>query len=545
MRKDLFNIMPDVRYNRSDFDLSHDVKTSINAGTLYPIDWQEVLPGDTFKCKLTAVMRVSSSFIKPVIDNAYLEMYHFFVPLRLVQADADKIFGSSTPLQYSTNTFSSAAVSASPMSISQKSVGDYLGLPIGTVPRGVSILPFRAFAKIYNDWFRNENISSEVGYSLANTVQSTEAPNNSPWSPSNYTGMCPKVSKRRDYFTSALPKPQKGPAIDLPLGTSAPVVGGSTDHKLDVRFKYGPKRTYNDYNIYMHSADSTRAPDLLTSTAAMSSQTAMSGDYYSNMEVDLSSATAASVNDLRTAFALQKMLEKDARYGTRYNEYLRGHFGVTSPDARLQISEYLGGGKIPLSVQQVAQTSATGTTGTAQGNVAGYSFTNGYSKFNKGFVEHGYIITCVCVRPIHTYQQGINCAWFRKNREDFYDPIFANLGEQPIYTAEIFASGLSDVKQSVFGYKEAWNEYRHIPNRISGQLRNGATGSLSVWHFGDWYANQPYLNSSFIEEGPGNINRCLSVDSDTADQFILDMWFDESAIRVMPKYSVPGLIDHH
>lgn len=545
MRKGIFENLPDVRYNRSKFPLDHNVKTTMSVGKLYPLDIVEVLPGDSFKTKMTGVMRVTSAFLKPVIDNAFLEVYHFFVPLRLVYNDLEQVFGVAHPSSYVIDMFSSIPVTTSASTVSSGTVGDYLSLPVGSgVYPGISILPFRAFAHIYNDWFRNESITNEVNVATGNFSPAVETLNNNPWSATNYTGQCPYVAKKRDYFTSCLPSPQKGPAVSLALGNLAKLKAGpeySVNQTSAEGLRFGPHRAVNTYTYLANQDSSILAPYITVSQATAG--TIQSGQYYSNIYADMSNVTGINVNDLRTLFQLQKMLEKDARYGSTYREYSFGHFGVVSPDARLQYTEYLGGGRIPLAIQQVAQTSEAGST--PQANVAGYSFTNGYSRFSKGFVEHGYIITVGCIRQYHSYQQGIAKMFMRKEREDFYDPLFANLGEQPVYTSELYGYGSGNIKANVFGYNEAWAEYRYLPNKITGQMRSGGGNSLDIWHFGDYYSSAPTLSDSFILEKPVNVDRTLAVPSATQDNFLVDLWFDMKAIRVMPTYSVPGLVDHH
>jgi hypothetical protein len=538
--------VPDIKFSRTRFSLDHSVKTTMNVGTLYPLDIVEVLPGDTIKCKLTAVMRAGSAFIKPVMDNLDLEIYHFFVPLRLCQNDAEQIFGVANPSSYTANVRSSAATVANSSTVSVGTVADYLGLPVGTIPAGVSCLPFRAFANIYNDWFRNENIVQEVLVNKANYPNSNEVINSNAWSASNYFGLPPKVSKRRDYFTSCLPSPQKGPAIDLPLGATARLKTGSEYSLGTDKIKYGPHYSSQIFNVVADgSLGSSFAPELKLGNSI---ETALSttAPYYTNLYADLSAATAASVNDVRLAFQLQKMLERDALFGTTYREYLRGHYGVVSPDARVQITEFLGGGKIPVGITQVAQTSETSST--ALGTVAGYSFTNGFTRFSKGFTEHGYILTVGCLRQRHTYHQGINKLWMRQDREDFYDPLLANIGEQPVYTSEIFAANQSSLKGNVFGYQEAFAEYRHLQNRVTGHMRRNTANTYGIYTFQDMYSGQPYLNSSFVLEDYETVDYALATKyggGSGPDQFVVDMFFDMPAIRVLPAYSVPGLIDHH
>lgn len=543
-----FGLMPTVRFNRSKFPMPHGVKTSMSVGTLYPIHCQEVLPGDTFKSEVDVVARVTSAFLKPVADNIFMDVFHFFVPGRLVYDDFTNVFGSPTPSSYTTNELASIPVTTTSTTISPKTVWDYLGVPPGLTPPGLSILPVRAFALIYNQWFRNENVVDEV-YVQHGALQSSELPNNSPWSATNYSGQLPKVGKKKDYFTSCLRSPQRGESVKLPLGTMAWVKTSSSSLSpttgQPMRFVNGdgtilPTGTYPSYLYSSGTAES-----LFVDDAGYSPSGTTKSIIPNNLYADLSSATAANVNDIRFAFQLQKMLERDALYGSRYNEYLLGHYGVSSADSRLQFTEYLGGGRFPIQIQQVAQTSEA-SSDSPLANVAGYSLTNGKSRFVKGFTEHGFVITCACLRQLHTYQQGVPKMFMRKSRNDFYDPLFASLGEQPVYRSELFVnSSDANLRSDVFGYNEAWADYRYIASRISGEARSSATNTLDIWHFADKYASAPTLSASFVEETPSYVDRTLAVPSSSQDQFLTDFWFNTEAIRVMPVYSVPGLIDHH
>lgn len=534
-----FSLMPSVRFSRSKFDMPHGVKTSMSVGRLTPISIMEVLPGDNVSCKMTAVARVSSSFLKPIMDNLWMDVYHFFVPLRLVYEDAEAVFGKASKSMYEDDELEVIPTFEEAVTISEKTVGDYLGLPTGIIPAGLSVLPFRAFARIYNEWFRNENVTDEV-YVQQGEIKSTEVPNNNAWSQNNYCGKLPYVNKKKDYFTSCFPKTQKGQSVNVPLGSTASVLPDG-----DFKFKVA------DGTAHLVNPSSISAgTDVVIPTNFEYTGGAVSPDevyrYGSGLKVDLSSATASNVNDLRFAFQLQKMLERDALYGSRYNEYLLGHYGVSNPDARLQITEYLGGGRIPINIQQVAQTSA-GTETSPLANLGAYSLSNGRSHFSKAFTEHGYIITVAAIRTMHTYQQGVPKLWSRANRNHFYDPLFANLGEQPVYKSELYANIGDTLRDNtkVFGFNEAWAEYRYIPSTITGEMRSSATNSFDIWHLADKYANAPTLTDTFIKESPDNVDRTLSVPSSSVDNFLCDFYFNTKSIRVLPTYSIPGLIDHH
>lgn len=539
-----FGKVPTVSFNRSRFDLSHGVKTAFNVGQLIPLEWREVLPGDTFKEKTTVVTRVTSSFIKPVMDNLFMEVHSFFVPYRLVQDDFERVFGNPNPSAYLDNDLSQIAFNSEPCECIQGTIGDYLGLALGGYDSGsFSVLPFRAFALIYDQWFRNENVTSETLVHRSNTGAISEVMNTSAFSPTNYMGMPPYVTRKKDYFSSCLPKPQKGAPINISIQGDVPVVGNGNVIKMtdDVQgdsgaltlrnFSFGPAADTPSTNYNGFESTLLYGSDLIFPTD------------YASLVAKTSQLGATTVNDLRFAFQMQKMLERDALYGSRYNEYLLGHFGVHSPDSRLQFTEYLGGGRFPISIQQVAQTSQS-TEESPQANVSGYSLSNGYAKYQKGFVEHGIVMTVCFIRQMHTYSQGVSKSWRRRVREDFYDPLFANLGEQPVYTSELYYDeyvGFEDI----FGYQEAFAEYRYMPSRISGAMRTTATDSLDIWHFGDKFDSTPYLTEGFINETPMFVDRTLSVESSKQPQFIIDAWFNIDAIRVLPTYSVPGLIDHH
>ena len=573
-----FQNLPSVRKRRSMFDLSHGIKTSMSAGRLYPIFCQEVYPGDTFKDKTNVVARVSSAFLKPVMDNCFMDVYFFFVPNRLVMDKWSAVMGENknsawAPSAYATVPTANAGV------VKPGTVGDYLGLPVDStksIPGGVNILPFRAYALIWDEWFRDQNNQQPMNISRGTFATSSEVYNDSEWSPTNYFGKLAPVGKMHDYFTSCLPSPQKGDAVDIaPVQTAMvnPVAGDSAflAQRKDKIASIAQPIIYGRYQLtdFVNNGDAT---DVMLG-AALSSSTPVAGYPYNqfvfknpstdtytygvgteanvtggeavkiehiplNLGVDVSSV---NINELRYAFALQRMLEKDALGGTRYTEYLLSHFGVSSPDARLNRSELLGGHRFPISVQQVSQTSQPSDT-SPLGAVGAYSLSNGECRFTKGFVEHGFVIGVAMIRQYHTYQQGIERFWFRSKRTDYYDPVFANIGEQPVYKSELYALGSSDLKEAPFGYNEAWADLRYRPNRVTGQMRSNVPHSFHIWHFADDYENAPTLNSQFIEETPTYIDRTLAVPSTSQDQFIVDIYHNCPAYRCLPVYSTPSML---
>lgn len=575
--KFVFGASPAVRYNRTRFDLSHEVKTSMSVGKLYPIDITEVLPGDTFKFSANALARISTAFLRPVMDNCYLDVYAFYVPNRILYDRFEETMGENKQSAWAELNPPDMPVISNSSNVYSGSVGDYLGLPVkdvignNTLPPGINILPFRGFAMIYDQWFRNENTVDPMLIQKGD-FKTSESLNGAPWSPSNYTGQLPYVGKRKDYFTSCLPSPQKGSPVELSLGDTAPVSGtfsGSVPTNT-LRFVGTPtipgfqptitdinNNPFSNVNLHLDSSGHFSAGGQATgsSTAAFlkfSNQSFNIGGGI-NAVADLSQATAMNVNDLRFAFQLQKMLEKDARFGTRYREYLLGHFGVSNPDARMQVPEFLGGKRIPINVQEVAQTNtqqetSAGVVESPLGTLGATSVSALRSRFSKSFTEHGYLYVVACIRVNHTYQQGINKMWQRKSRNDLYDPLFASLGEQPVYRSEIFGSESANpqgLKSNVFGYNEAWAEYRYKPNIVTGQMRSAIENSLDIWHFADLYSNAPVLSEQFTNETPTYFDRTVAVPSQSQDNFIVDFYFNVDAFRVLPAYSVPGLIDHH
>lgn len=546
-----------VDIGRSRLDRNQNIKTTFNASELIPfyVD-ADILPGDTCSIDTSKVVRMST-LIAPIMDNIYLDTYFFFVPNRLVWDHWKEFMGENTASAWLPQvSYTIPQVTAPSGGWNVGTIADYMGLPTGVGNLSVSALPFRAYSMIVNEWFRDENVTDPTYYS---TGDATIAGSNG----TNYLtdlvkgGMPFKAAKYHDYFTSALPAPQKGPDVPLPLGQQAPVYASQT---VDVSsYSTGSLQwvtnngtTLNDgyYPLMAHSVSGNIFNDASSTTASVSNSTGLKPK---NLMADLTRATGTSINQLRQAFQVQKLYEKDARGGTRYTEIIKSHFGVTSPDSRLQRPEYLGGCRVPINVHQVVQNSSTDST-SPQGNTAAYSLTiDSHSDFTKSFTEHGILIGLCVARYDHSYQQGIERMWSRKVREDYYFPVFANLGEQAILNKEIYAQGSTVIDsatnkpydEEVFGYQEAWAEYRYKPNRISGMMRSTYSQSLDLWHLGDEYNALPVLSDAWIREDKSNIDRTLAVTSAVSHQFIADIYVKNSHVRPMPLYSIPGLIDHH
>ncbi|QRV61770.1 putative VP1 [Microvirus sp.] len=522
-----FSQVPNVSIGRSKFNRSHVLKTTFDEGKLIPIFVDEVLPGDSFKLKVTTFTRMATP-IFPVMDNLYLETFFFFVPMRLIWDNFQKFMGEQENPGDSTDylipTITDQVVSGS--------LHDYFGVPLTFgKPINFTILPHRAYWLIWNEWFRDEN--------LQNSVPIYKGDSASVWSPSDAVNgfhwyECAPRGKRYDYFTSCLPWPQKGPGVELPLGGSAPVVASENvpvQHYLDYN---DSDRTvlaaHSNSNLYVFDGSNNHNISSFVPKSNIGSL----------LSADLSSATAVTINSLRQAFQLQRYYEKDARGGTRYIEKIKSHFGVTSPDARLQRPEYLGGHSDRININPVVQTSSTDST-SPQGNLSAFGVSGArYHGFSKSFVEHGYIIGLANVRADLTYQQGLNRMWSRKTVLDFYWPSFAHLGEQAVLNKEIYAQGNAK-DDEVFGYQERYGEYRYKPSMITGKFRSTYDQSLDAWHFSQKFENLPTLSNQFIQDHPP-ISRCLAVPSEP--HFLMDAFFDLKCVRPMPMFGTPGLIDH-
>lgn len=525
-----FAMIPRADIPRSSFKIEKGYKTTFDAGTLIPIYVEEVLPGDTFNCKMTAFVRLATPLF-PIMDNLHLETFFFFVPNRLVWDNWVRFMGEqdnpSDSISYAVPSMTSS-VGGYPVG----SIFDYMGLPtVGQVGGGNTFihnsLPLRAYNLIWNQWFRDENLQNSA---LVNKGDGSDAV-------ASYSLL--RRGKRHDYFTGALPWPQKGfiPSF-LPLGTTAPVV--SNGNAINIRGGTGATSTITTAGGAGASLTNT------TATTAGTVNFGVAGTTTTGLYADLTAATSATINQMRQAFQIQRLLERDARGGTRYTEIIRSHFGVLSPDARLQRPEYLGGGHTPIIVTPIAQTSGTGITGstTPAGNLAavgtGLAHHHGY---RQSFTEHGHVIGLVNVRADLTYQQGMRRMWNRQTRYDFYFPAFAMLGEQTILNKEIYCDG-SITDNQVFGYQERWAEYRYSPSQITALFRSTSAGTLDPWHLAQRFTVLPVLGGTFIQETPP-VSRTLAVGAAAnGAQFIFDSVFTTIAARPLPMYSVPGLIDH-
>lgn len=531
---------------RSKFDRSTQHKTTFNTGDLIPIYIDEALPGDTITMDIGAAIRMSTP-IYPVMDNAYIDIYFFAVPNRLVWQHWKEFCGENNTTHWEQETeYAIPQITAPSGGWAKGTIADYMGIPTKIEGISISALPFRAYALVWNEWFRDENLKDPCMINLDETTQ--EGSNGDTYiTDAQLGGMPCKVAKAHDYFTSALPEPQKGPPVLLPLGENAPVWAGQINTKLvpnieSIFFSTKTGEPINNGTIRLNAnAEKTVAYANAVADGGAAAGTAMGPV---NLYADLAQATAATINQLRQAFAIQRMYEKDARGGTRYIEVIKTHFGITSPDSRQQRPEYLGGCRKPIGMDQVLQTSSTDTT-SPQGNTAAYSLTNIHnSLFTKSFTEHEFIIGLACIRTDQTYQQGIERLWSRKNRFDYYWPSLANIGEQAILNKEIYAQG-NTTDEEAFGYQEAWADYRYKPSRVSSAMRSNYAQSLDVWHYAQYYESQPFLSSQWIDETRANVNRTIAIQDELEDQFIADFYFKSAWARPMPIYSIPGLIDHH
>lgn len=560
-----FAEIPRANIRRARFKRDFSNITTFNEGDLVPLYVDEVLPGDTISIKLNGLVRMSTP-LYPVMDNAYMDTYCFFVPNRLLWEHWENLQGQNDKSYWADETEYTTPICNAPSGGWQVgTIADYMGIPTGVQGLKVNALPFRAYARIWNEWFRDENLQAPVTQDKDDADGTGSNTGDKP-TDAQSGGLPLKVAKFHDYYTSCLPEPQKGEPIGFDLSKTT-----STGFKLPTTAypAIGSSGQPFEATQYLNSNNKIVGIDLTTGKTNSNNTIQVSqkgnkyvlgdgkneivpglranfkgeetGDYVeAGIPLVETAENFLSINDLRQAIALQQILEADARGGTRYTEILKNHFGVTSPDARLQRSEYVGGARTPINVNQVIQTSGSTQT-SPQGNTGAYSLTTFRDKMcTYSATEHGFIMVLAAVRVDHSYQQGLSRMWTRTDRFSYYMPMMANLGEMPVYNQEIFAQGNATDKE-VFGYQEAWADYRYHPNIVTGQMRSQYAQSLDAWHYADDYESLPMLSSSWIQEDSKPIERTLAVEVQNGPQFIGDFYFDQTWTRPMPIYSVPGL----
>lgn len=536
--------------NRSKFDLTHRIKTTFNVGELVPFDVMEVLPGDTFNVETNTLARLQT-LITPLMDDLYLDFFYFFVPNRLVWEHWKQFNGESENAWIPETTYTVPQITVKGNDDIHKSILDYMGIPtFGTgtsdVAFSINAMPIRAYCLIWNEWFRDQNLQDPLLVPVDDSNYEFD-------SSLAYTGgNLLKVNKYHDYFTSALPSPQKGPDVTLPLTNTGYFPVTTVDSSLynltpslPIQFSMLDGDTFdgNDYSVILDvGANNVPTGHLAIDSNKSVEHSAPRAIAPVNLGVNLSESSVASINTLRLAFATQQLYELDARGGTRYVEILKAHFGVTSPDARQQRPELLSYSHLPININQVVQQSST-TSDTALGDVAGLSVTaDSENSFVKSFTEHGFVIGLCAARYKHSYQQGVNRMWSRQTRFDYYWPVFANLGEQPVLNKEIYLDRTNIAQNDeVFGYQEAWSEYRYTPDIVTAEMRSDYAQTLDFWHLADDYSKLPKLSSEWIEEDSETVNRVLAVGDNLSAQLFMDILVKNEATRPMPIYSVPGL----
>lgn len=562
-----YSQVPHAEIRRAKFKRDFSLLTTINEGDLVPIYCDEVLPADTFKIKLNSLVRMATP-LYPVMDNAYMDFYFFFVPARLLWEHFVNLMGQNDKTFWAETTEYTTPVTTAPAGgWKVGTIADYFGIPTGVSGLKVNSMPFRAYVKIWNEWFRDENLQQPAQMTMGdetttgsngeatggqNTLGSSELPltlgGETDYITEAQKGAKPlKVCKYKDYFTSCLPSPLKAAEpVSIPMSGNAPIAMFKDWELTELGTKNG---TRDNEAIYFNQSSSniSNAPQITQSNKSgkasiigNNTYNSATGSNSAYLGARLNEVTATTINELRNAIAVQHIFERDARTGTRYKEILNGAWGVTSPDARLDRSEYIGGYRMPININQVIQTSSTDTT-SPQGNTAAYSMTTlSQEMCTYSATEHGYVIGLAAARVDHSYQQGLSRMWTRSTRFTYYDPMLANLGEQAVLNQEIYAQG-NATDTEVFGYQEAWADYRYRTNMVTSEMRSSYAQTLDAWHYADKYSELPKLSSSWIKEGTENIDRTLAVKSGLSHQFICNFFYDQTWTRPMPIYSVPGL----
>lgn len=566
-----FSSVPQIHTQRSKFDESFSIKTTFNVGDIIPLFVDpDILPGSTVQMDMAEVIRMATP-IYPIMDNIMADIYWFFVPDRLVWANHAKFWGENDDPWAQQTEYEVPQITSPDGGWTEGTIADYMGIPTKVPNLSINAKPFRAYCKIFNDWFRDENLMTSCHmYTDDTTRQGTNG--STRVTDCELGGMPAKASKMHDYFTSCLPSPQKGDPVSIPLTGQLDVYAGE-NHNIGYNsqaLRYGVTKdgktiqksgTINgvapSYRLNNNIFEPMPYDGVTGNGQNLIGQSNLnhldSGESLTpiNLYADMSQATAVTINSLRQAFAVQKYLEALGRNGSRYIEWVRGIFGVVSSDARMQRAEYLGGQRIPINMDQIIQTSSTDAT-SPQGNTAGFSCTRArQSMFTKSFEEHGTLMCMLVLRVEHSYQQGLHKCWTRRKWSDFFNPYFQNLGEQAVLNENLYAQGSAvvdadgnEIDKQAFGYQEAWAEYRYKENRVTGYMRSNATGSLDVWHLADDYNALPTLGSTWIEEPNDNIDRVIAVTSQITHQFFADFYFKTYYTLPMPVYSIPGLIDH-
>lgn len=540
--------VPHAEIRRAKFQRDFNLLTTMNEGDLVPIYLDEVLPADTFKINLNALVRMATP-LYPVMDNAYMDFYFFFVPARLLWKNFENLMGQNDSTFWAETTEYTTPVTTAPEGgWNVGTLADYFGIPTGVSGLKVNSLPFRAYAKVWNEWFRDENLQQPVTQSMDDTT--TNGSNTGTALTDAEAGGLPlKVCKYKDYFTSCLPSPQKSTEpVTIPMLGNVPIRSYIDAERTKLAKGYGTNTSRSSSWTYDAFIQEGQDGNTLKSTGSESGKsywTSSTPGFGESAQVtylaaDLSNTTATTINELRQAIAVQHIFERDARTGTRYKEILKGAWGVTSPDARLDRSEYIGGHRMPINVNQVIQTSSTDST-SPQGNTGAYSMTTlSRNMCTYSATEHGYVLGLAAIRVDHSYQQGLSRLWTRNTRFSYYDPMLANLGEQAVLNQEIYAQG-KPKDEEVFGYQEAWADYRYRTNMVTSEMRSTYAQTLDAWHYADKYDALPTLSSSWIKEGTENIDRTLAVQSSNSHQFICNFYYEQAWTRPMPIYSVPGI----